>query len=67
MKYLVKAICLKSYYDEDDYERYKSGEINLNQVEKFEEGKIYMVVEGYYDSSYFKKLFWFFCNCVIAL
>ena len=56
MKYLVKAICLKSYYDEDDYERYKSGEINLNQVEKFEEGKIYMVVEGYYDSSYFKKI-----------
>ena len=56
MKYLIKAICLKSYYDEDDYERYKSGEINLKQVEKFKEGKIYMVVEKYYDPLYFKKI-----------
>ena len=56
MKYLVKAICLKSHYDEDDYERYKSKQIRRNQVKKFEEGKIYMVVEKYYDPLYFKKI-----------
>lgn len=53
---LVEAICLASYYDEDDYEDYLEGIKKIEEVKRYNKGHIYMVVDGCFDKNYFKKI-----------
>lgn len=50
MEYIgVKAICIKSYQDEDDLNDYKSGKIEADQIKVYKVGEIGFVIEEYYS------------------
>jgi hypothetical protein len=42
-----KGICLKSYPNEDDIDRYVIGEITVDEIEIYEKGKVYDIMEGF--------------------
>tara|TARA_R110000822_G_scaffold103756_3_gene230469 strand:+ start:354 stop:527 length:174 start_codon:yes stop_codon:yes gene_type:complete len=53
----VKAICLKSYIQEDDLRDFLEGKILfLSQDNVFIKGKEYLVVDKYYNKKYFKLI-----------
>lgn len=52
----VKAICIKSYEDDDDLERYEDGEISRAAVRKYNKGEIHTVVDGRFSEEHYRKL-----------
>lgn len=55
MKNKVLAICLKTYLDEDDIEKFCNDELlDISQIRYYRKGKTYYVVAKYCDKDYFK-------------
>jgi hypothetical protein len=43
----MKALCIKSYFDEDDFNAYKEGELEPDKVKIIKKGEVYDVTENY--------------------
>lgn len=56
MKNKVLAICLKTYPDEDDMQRYCDGEIKPYEVKIYHKGRKYLVVKDFFDEEYYKLI-----------
>ena len=55
MKNQVLAICLKTYPDEDDMQKYCDGELKEpSDVKIYHKGRKYLVVEKGLDKDYYK-------------
>jgi len=55
MKNKVLAICLKTYPDEDDMQRYCEGKLKKpSDVKVYHKGRKYLVMPGYVDEEYYK-------------
>jgi len=50
-----KAICIKSYIDEDDLREFERGEKELHDCKVYHKGTVYMV-RAMYNKKYFKRI-----------
>ena len=55
MKNELLAICLKTYPDEDDMEKFVEGHIEAFEVKIYYKGEQYLVTK-YFDEKYYKLL-----------
>jgi len=55
MKNQKLAICLKTYPDEDDMQKYCDGSLDKpEQVKVYQKGRKYFINPEYYDKEYYK-------------
>ena len=53
-KIRAKAICIKTYSDEDDLDRYRKGEIEWDEIKIYNVGEEGEVVVDFYSDKYWK-------------
>tara|TARA_R110000787_G_scaffold46647_1_gene113308 strand:- start:811 stop:981 length:171 start_codon:yes stop_codon:yes gene_type:complete len=53
---IVRAVCVKQYIDMDSLCEYELGNISFNEIEHYEKGKEYSVVEKYYNKDYYRLI-----------
>jgi hypothetical protein len=53
----VLAICLKTYPDENDLQKFRDGEItDISEIRFYEKGNLYFVYEKTYNKEFYKLI-----------
>jgi hypothetical protein len=50
----IKGICIQSYQDEDDVDRFEEGEIERDEIRVYSIGDEHDIVDGCYNKEFWK-------------